>query len=60
MLRYLDLLARLHIIDELPAWTSNRRKRLSLVPKRFLVDPSLLASVTGATDQTATGDGNLL
>ena len=60
VLRYLDLLARLHIIDELPAWTSNRLKRLSLAPKRFLVDPSLLASVTGATDSTAMRDGNLL
>ena len=60
VLRYLDLLGRLHIIDELPAWTSNRLKRLSLAPKRFLVDPSLLASVTGATERTALGDGNLL
>lgn len=60
VLRYLDLLSRLHVIDELPAWTSNRLKRLSLAPKRFLVDPSLLASVTGATDHSAMSDGNLL
>ena len=60
VLRYLDLLSRLHIIDELPAWTSNRLKRLSLAPKRFLVDASLLASVTGATDRSAMRDGNLL
>ena len=60
VLRYLHLLGRLHIIDELPAWTSNRLKRLSLAPKRFLVDPSLLASVTGATDRSAMRDGNLL
>ena len=58
--RYLHLLGRLHIIDELPAWTSNRLKRLSLAPKRFLVDPSLLASVTGATDRSAMRDGHLL
>ena len=60
VLRYLDLLRRLHIVDELPAWTSNRLKRLSLAPKRFLVDASLLASVTGATDRSAMRDGNLL
>jgi hypothetical protein len=60
VLRYLELLGRLHIIDELPAWTSNRLKRLSLAPKRFLVDPSLLASVTGATDRSVMRDGNLL
>ena len=59
-LRYLDLLSRLHIIDELPAWTSNRLKRLTLAPKRFLVDASLLASVTGATADTTMRDGNLL
>lgn len=60
VLRYVDLLSRLHIIDELPAWTSNRLKRLSLAPKRFLVDPSLLASVTGSTTRSAMSDGNLL
>ena len=59
-LGYRELLARLHIVDELPAWTSNRLKRLSLAPKRFLVDPSLLASVTGANETTAMRDGNLL
>lgn len=59
-LAYRELLSRLHVIDELPAWTSNRLKRLSLAPKRFLVDASLLASVTGATDRTAMRDGDLL
>lgn len=60
VLRYLSLLSRLHVIDELPAWTSNRLKRLSLAPKRFVVDPSLLASVAGATGRSAMRDGNLL
>ena len=59
-LGYLRLLGRLHIVDELPAWTSNRLKRLSLAPKRFLVDPSLLAAVTGATSDSAMRDANLL
>ena len=59
-LGYLRLLQRLHIVDELPAWTSNRLKRLSLAPKRFLVDPSLLAAVTGATSESAMRDANLL
>lgn len=60
VLRYLSLLSRLHVIEELPAWTSNRLKRLSLAPKRFVVDPSLLASVAGATGRSAMRDGNLL
>ncbi len=59
-LGYRELLSRLYVIDELPAWTSNRLKRLSLAPKRYLVDASLLASVTGATDRTAMRDGDLL
>ncbi|MDE0605844.1 MAG: DUF4143 domain-containing protein [Acidimicrobiaceae bacterium] len=59
-LNYQDLLNRLYIIDEIPAWTSNRLKRLSLAAKRYLVDSSLLASITGATDNTVMSDGNLL
>ena len=59
-LGYRDLLSRLYVIDELPAWTSNRLKRLSLAPKRFLIDSSLLASITGATGNTAMRDANLL
>ena len=59
-LAYRELLSRLYVIDELPAWTSNRLKRLSLAPKRYLNDGSLLASVTGATDRTAMRDGDLL
>ena len=59
-LAYRELLSRLYVIDELPAWTSNRLKRLSLAPKRYLIDASLLASVTGATDRTAGRDGDLL
>ncbi len=48
------------MIDELPAWTSNRLKRLSLAPKRYLIDSSLLAAVTGANSDTIISDGNLL
>lgn len=58
--RYLDLLTRLYVVDELPAWTSNRLKRLSLAPKRFLVDAALLAAATGATTSAVLRDGNLL
>jgi len=59
-LGYRELLSRLYVINELPAWTSNRLKRLSLSPKRFLIDSSLFASVTGATSQTAMKNGNIL
>ena len=59
-LAYRDLLGRIHVINDLPAWSSNRLKRLSRVPKRFLVDPSLLGAVTGATVSSAMRDGELL
>ena len=59
-LGYRELLGRLYVIDELPAWTSNRLKRLSLAPKRFLIDSSLLAAVAGTTTNSAMRDGNLM
>jgi predicted AAA+ superfamily ATPase len=37
---YEDLLARLLVVDQMPAWTSNRLKRLVQTPKRYVVDPS--------------------
>lgn len=59
-LGYHELLSRIYVIDELPAWTSNRLKRLTLAPKRQLIDSSLLASITGATHETVMRDANLL
>lgn len=59
-LGYRELLSRLYVIDELPAWTSNRLKRLSHAPKRFLIDSSLVASITGATSNTTKRDASLL
>jgi len=58
--RYMTLLSRLHIVTELPGWTSNRIKRLSVAPKRFLVDGSLAAASTRATVATAMKDGSLM
>lgn len=59
-LGYHELLSRIYVIDELPAWTSNRLKRLTLAPKRQLIDSSLVASITGATHESAMRDANLL
>lgn len=42
---YDQLLQNLLVIDRLPAWTSNRLKRLTLAPKRYLVDAGLFAGV---------------
>lgn len=59
-LSYADLLSRIHVTDDLPAWVSNRLKRLARVPKRFVVDSSLLGAVTRATVRGAMRDGDLL
>jgi predicted AAA+ superfamily ATPase len=44
-LAYDRLLANLLVLEELPAWTSNRLKRLALVPKRHVIDAALVAAV---------------
>ena len=59
-LAYHQLLSNLRVIDELPAWRSNRLARLVKAPKRYVVDPALLAAVTGATTSTVIADGDLL
>ncbi|MXW95031.1 MAG: ATP-binding protein [Acidimicrobiaceae bacterium] len=59
-LAYLDLLERIYAVTELPAWSSNRTKRLVKRPKRFLVDSSMLAEATGTTEASAMRDADLL
>ncbi len=57
---YDSLLQSLLIADRLPAWTGNRLKRLTLAPKRYLVDPGLFAGVLGVTENDVMTDGDLL
>jgi predicted AAA+ superfamily ATPase len=57
---YDTLLRRLFVVDHLPAWTSNRLKRLALAPKRYLVDTGLFAGVLGVTPRDVLTDGGLL
>lgn len=57
---YERLLANLLVVEQVPAWTPNSLKRLSLAPKRYLVDPGLFAGVLGVTEQDVLDDGNLL
>ena len=45
---YTRLLADLRVIEELPAWSSNRLSRLVKAPKRYLADSALLGAVVGA------------
>ena len=48
---YRNTLARLWLIDEVPAWTGSRNTLLNLsqTPKHHLADPALAARILGAT-----------
>lgn len=59
-LAYERLFANLLVVESIPAWTSNRLKRLSLSPKRYIVDPSIAASVLGLDVELLMRNGDLL
>jgi uncharacterized protein len=44
---YRGLVQRMFVLDVVPAWFSNRLKRLMKSPKLHLVDPALVAAVLG-------------
>jgi hypothetical protein len=57
---YEALLTDLLIIEQIPAWTSNRLKRLVRQPKRYVIDPALIASALRVDEQGVVRDGDLL
>lgn len=57
---YERLLGNLFAIERVPAWTSNRLRRLSRGAKRYLVDPALLAAALGLDAGAIFRDGDLL
>ena len=57
---YEGLLTDLLIVEQVPAWTSNRLQRLTDQPKRYLIDPSLIATVLRVDEQGVIRDGDLL
>ena len=57
---YERVLTDLGVVEALPAWTSNRLKRLVLSPKRYLVDPALLGSLLGVASRDVMRDGDVL
>ncbi len=58
--KYDQLLRNMLVLDAIPAWSSNRLTRLIDTPKRFLADPSLMASLLDLTVETVLADGNML
>lgn len=57
---YEGLLTDLLLVEQVPAWSSNRLRRLTHQPKRYLIDPSLIATVLRVDEQGVIRDGNLL
>jgi predicted AAA+ superfamily ATPase len=57
---YENLLIRLLVADQMPAWTSNRLKRLVHAPKRYLVDAALIPAALRLTEQAVIADGKIL
>lgn len=49
---YLELLEDLSIVFRVPAWSTNRLKRLTQAPKVHVVDPGMAAYVLGVDAQT--------
>ncbi len=59
-LDYDDLLTRLYVIDALPAWETNRLKRLTRTAKRYIVEPALIAAALRLDVTGVLADGNVL
>jgi predicted AAA+ superfamily ATPase len=57
---YERLLTNLLLIESVPAWTSNRLKRLILTPKRYLVDAGLFTGLLRIDVRAVMKDGDLL
>jgi len=57
---YEQLLTNLFVAEALPAWTSNRLKRLSLRTKRYLIDPALAAALLRLDVGAVLRDGDVL
>ncbi|THV42278.1 ATP-binding protein [Glycomyces buryatensis] len=57
---YQQLLEALFILYRVPAWSTNRLKRLTKAPKRYLADPALLCSAAGLDRIGIMRDADLL
>ncbi len=57
---YDNLLRELMVIDHLSAWSTNRLKRLSRTPKRYVVDSGLLSGILRVTVDDVLASPNLL
>ncbi len=57
---YDGLLTNLFIVDSIPAWSTNRLKRLARTPKRYVVDPALVGAALQVDGEGVLRDGDLM
>ena len=57
---YVRLMTDVGAVAELPAWSTNRLKRLTRAPKRYVADTGLWGAAAGADIAVVMSDGNLL
>ena len=57
---YEQLLMRLLVVDQMPAWATNRLKRLVRAPKRYVVDAALITTALRFDTQGVLSDGDVL
>ncbi|GGU37337.1 ATP-binding protein [Lentzea flava] len=57
---YEKLLSDLYIVDIVPAWHTNRLKRLVKLPKRYVVDTGLVSAALGVGVDAVMLDGDLI
>ena len=55
---YLEFLRSIYLVEEVPGWVPARRspKRLSVKPKRYLADPSLVVALLGMNEEALLAD----
>jgi len=59
-LAYERRLGELMVVDQLPAWSTNRLKRLARTPKRYIIDSGLLGGILGIGIDDLLTDGRLM
>ncbi|MBO0880474.1 MAG: ATP-binding protein [Mycobacterium sp.] len=59
-LAYDKLLSNLLVVDAVPAWWTNRLKRLVQTPKRYVIDPGVVGAVLRLDVPGVRRDGDLL
>lgn len=57
---YDPLLENLLVTEQIPAWWTNRLKRLVQTPKRYVIDSGVVGAVLGLDLQGVRKDGNIL